>query len=244
MATFERFAEVCPIAITPGSVTKRHPPEPDVVCEFTAAREMVAFELIEIVDQGFARLEAGQSRDMELLRKAYCEAHSVLREALRERLGTVSVTVAFERRSSSRDRRASIPTVLHELSRLPAGFEGQWRPQPGSQLHERVWYIRVKRSQCDGIRFYVSANTSVGDPTVDLVKSKWCKTYETTRPIELLAYYALQPVAPEAWWLERLESFVEGNWGTGPFRRVWLFESWSSTILATIQRPNEPRGAA
>ena len=61
--TFRRFAEVCPVAIALGSITTQKSPQPDIACELSATREEVAFELVEIVDNEFARLESNQSRE-------------------------------------------------------------------------------------------------------------------------------------------------------------------------------------
>lgn len=241
VTTFRRFAQVCPVEISSGSITTRNPPEPDIICEFTATQEEVAFELVEIVDERFVRLESDQSQDMGSLRAAYRASPPELRAALDERLGNAIVSVAFEHALPSRERQASIPVVLHELAVFDPTYVGEWRPRSDSPLHQKVRYIRVLRGESQGPDFYVDANTSIGDPTVERVRAKWLKAYRTAHPIELLAHYELQPVAPEVMWLPELRSFIEANWATGPFRRVWLFDwlfdSWSQKILYTAVRP-------
>ena len=71
LAIFRNFAEVCPLDIIRESISKRNPPEPDVLCKFAEGEEEVAFELVEIIDEGWARLTSGQFREAKSLREAY-----------------------------------------------------------------------------------------------------------------------------------------------------------------------------
>ena len=74
---------------------------------------------------------------------------------------------------------------------------------------------------------------------IDRLRDKWKKKYETENPIELLAYYGLQPIAPEPMWLPALRDFLEANWSSSPFHRVWVLDSWGSRILTEIGRPDD-----
>ena len=69
-----------------------------------------------------------------------------------------------------------------------------------------------------------------------LIQGKWIKKYETHRPIELLAYYSRHPTIPEAFWLGPVQSFVDANWTTSPFRKVWIFDPGSERILFAVSR--------
>ncbi len=237
LVTFRRFAEVCPIAIEEESIVKRQPPEPDISCQLAGSGETVAFELVQIIDEGWARLTSAQFRDGDSLRTEYDATTGILRRALDDRLANALVYVRFRRELSSRERRAAIPDILRELAKLPAAYVGDWKPDSGTPLFGKVRSIRVSRGDFQGPEFDVEAVSSIGDPTVDRVRAKWQKSYTTRHPIELLAYYELQPLAPEVFWLSRLTSFVEQNWTTAPFRRVWLFDVGARTIAYSAVRP-------
>lgn len=240
LATFRRFAGVCPVIIQSESISKRQPPEPDIACTLRQTGEEVAFELVQIVDEGLARSSSHQTLDMESFRNAY-RGDAELQAALDERFGDACISIAFVPGLASRHRRSSIQMVLRELATMDSAYVGEWRPPHGSPLCDIVWYILIRRGQFQGPDFYVPADTSIGDPTVARVKTKWHKVYRTQRPIELLAYYCVQPVGPEAWWLSSLRDFLGANWATGPFRRIWVFDSWEQTILYHEERPENAR---
>jgi len=54
---FRRFASVAGLPVLAGSVQSRCPPEPDILCEVDSAG-LVAFELVDLVDQGLAHATA------------------------------------------------------------------------------------------------------------------------------------------------------------------------------------------
>lgn len=51
---FKLFAEQGPLHIVPSSIESRDPPSPDIVCTLEGG-ERVAFELVELVDEDFAK---------------------------------------------------------------------------------------------------------------------------------------------------------------------------------------------
>src|SRR2546422_7762997 len=60
-ASFLEFATVAGLPVVTGTVESRKPPEPDILCE-VQARGLVAFELVNLIDQGLARMEAQAAR--------------------------------------------------------------------------------------------------------------------------------------------------------------------------------------
>jgi hypothetical protein len=54
---FTQFAAVAGLPLIPGSIESRRPPEPDILCEL-AGSGRVAFELVDLVDEGLARTVA------------------------------------------------------------------------------------------------------------------------------------------------------------------------------------------
>lgn len=237
LVTFRRFADVCPVAIDPVSIEKRDPPEPDIVCRFAESGEEVAFELVEIIDQDWARLTSGQFREAAALRAAYESASGGLRVALDSQLHNALVYVEFRPGLASQERKEAVPLILHELSSLPAHQTGIWRPGPGTLLATTLRSITISRGEFHGPQFDVEAVSFIGDPTVQRIRSKWRKSYSTSRPIELLAFYELQPLMPVDIWKSHLDSFVQVAWNSGPFRRVWLFDVSSESIPYRADRP-------
>jgi hypothetical protein len=211
LAILRVFAEICPLSILPASIGNRDPPEPDVVCAIGNGEEQVAFELVEIIDDGWASLTSGQFRDTTSLRQAYRSSTGDQRIALDERLGNALVYVSFCAGITAKRRRAAVSEILHYLSTIAPDFSGDWKPPVGSALHDTVRAIRTSRGDFPGPEFDVEAVAAISDPTVDTIRAKWAKTYSSPHPIELLAYYELQPQAPEVLWLPALESFFRDN---------------------------------
>ncbi len=54
---FTEFATVAGLQVVPGSVESRPSPEPDILCEL-ADRGRIAFELVNVVDDGLMRTVA------------------------------------------------------------------------------------------------------------------------------------------------------------------------------------------
>ncbi len=229
LGIFQTFAEVCPLNITQESISKRNPPEPDVLCKLAEGEE-VAFELVEIIDKDWARLTSGQFREAQTLRDGYRASTGEYRRALDERIADALVYVSFVADVHAKQRRSAVPDILRLLSTIRPDFCGDWKPSSGTTLHGTVRGITVSRGDWDGPEFDVEAVGAIGDPTLERVLAKWRKSYASAHPIELLAYYELQPQAPKALWLSSLDSFVRDNWNASPFRQVWVFDIGSRTI--------------
>ena len=238
LAIFRVFAEVCPLNVVLTSIENRDPPEPDVVCGIGNGEEQVAFELVEIIHDGWASLTSGQFRDTTSLRDAYKSSTGEQRIALDGRLGNALVYVSFCAGIPAKRRRAAVSDILEYLSTILPDFTGDWKPPVGCALHDTVRSIRISRGDFPGPEFDVEAVTAIGDPTVDTIRAKWAKNYSSPHPIELLAYHELQPQAPEVLWLPALESFLRDNWDGSPFRRVWLFDVGPRTISMVFSQPS------
>lgn len=244
LVTFRRFAKVCPLGVDLSSVEKRNPPEPDICCRLANSGEEVAFELVEIIDRGWARLTSEMFRDVGLLRAGYGSARGSFRDALDAQLNNALVYVSFKRGVTSRKRRDAVPVILEQLAALPVGYEGCWQPPADSSTAETLGSLTISRGRFQGPEFDVEAVSSIREPTVERIRAKWGKRYITPRPVELLAFYELQPMVPEGLWKSRLDSFVEGHWTAGPFRRMWLFDIGSGSISYRAERPGEFGSAA
>jgi hypothetical protein len=242
LAVFRTFAEVCPLNIIPESIAKRNPPEPDVFCALADSEEEVGFELVEIIDEGWASLTSGQCREARSLQEAYLASAGEYRLALDERIANALVYVSFVANVQARRRRSAVSEILLHLSTIKPEFCGEWKPLLGTPLHGTVRAIKISRVDFPGPEFDVEAAAAIGDPTLERVRGKCRKSYASAHPIELLAYYELQPQSPKALWLPRLDSFVRENFDASPFRRLWVFDVGSRSISYSFARPSRGAG--
>src|SRR5262245_54341311 len=94
LAVFEAFIVAAGLNVAPGSVEKRAPPEPDILCQLCDLGT-TAFELVEVIDSGFAQMVSDQIR----VERALCEAVEGLemaaRDALRSRLRDALVFIRY-----------------------------------------------------------------------------------------------------------------------------------------------------
>jgi hypothetical protein len=66
------------------------------------------------------------------------------------------------------------------------------------------------------------------DPTREQLGRKLGKHYKTAVPVELAAYFFSEPDGTGGW-LADVQRFVAPR--RSPFRRVWIFDLWSWSIL-------------
>lgn len=238
LAVFRQFLQcVGSPCVRLDSIEKRSPPEPDILCEVERAGS-IAFELVEIVESGWAQLVNDHIRLEKALYLAN-ERQAVSREnTLFDLFADGLVYVRFCRRVAVGQRERSISALFEFLVSLPRHFVGHASPDAGTELASSVSSIAVSRGEyCSGPFFQVEAVDSIGDPTVERIQAKWNKRYATRHPVELLAYYDLHPTIPQALWIKKLRSFVEMNWATAPFNRVWICDLASKQVLFVASAP-------
>ena len=143
LAIFRNFAEVCPLNIIRESISKRNPPEPDVLCKLAESEEEVAFELVEIIDEGWACLTSGQFREAKSLREAYLASTGEYRRALDERIAKMPLCTF---------RLSPTLKLGSAVRRCPTSFvicrpSGPTSAANGSLLPARRWTKRCGPSQ-------------------------------------------------------------------------------------------------
>jgi len=239
---FLRFARAAGLAIDEGSVEKRPPPEPDILCR-TATGEPLAFELVELIDESYARRTSMQLKLKARFETAYAGLEPSRKYAIEQRAGNALIHVVFEEESAYRSREEAINSIFDKLVNLNSGFEGELRRVDGAELPAGVREIRVTRLESPGPYFDVDSVGSFGDPTMVAIRGKWAKEYVSPFPIELLAYYELQPELPEGFWRPQLVSLIEGSTGTSPFRRVWVYDCGAHAVRFSSSSEATGRGA-
>lgn len=82
-AVFRNFAAAARLPVVPDSIESRSPPEPDILCEYIDG-DRVAFELVELVDQGLAHVTARALADPDDIRAVWFDDPTF--ERIREKL--------------------------------------------------------------------------------------------------------------------------------------------------------------
>jgi hypothetical protein len=226
---FLDFAQACGLAIQLDSIEKREPPAPDILCQID--REgAVAFEMVELIDQGLAQQTHESIRLPQLLEDIYQNLPTGARTTIKECFKNALVHVTFHTETSSRGRENALPLLLDWLQGFSPCFIGSTHPGERSSLHRVVSEITVSRGDFPGPFFDVDAGGAFADPTLERVSKKFEKKYVSSTPVELLAYYELQPVLSEDLWLPQLRAFITQHIGSSGYRRAWIYDIKSKTI--------------
>lgn len=234
---FLRFATVCGLAVQPDSIEKRKPPEPDILCKIEEEGS-VAFEMVELIDPGLAQRTYGQIKCQQLFDDAYRSLPIDQQTQLEKHVGNALVHVAFRSNTSSRAQEDSLPLVLSWLQELEPSFVGTSSPAAQSSIGKVVRKITVSRGDFIGPCFDIEAAGPFAEPSLERIRQKFAKAYSSDFPVELLAYYELQPVLPDALWVPQLHTFINQHLGDSQFRRVWVYDIQSNEIKRVWGRPS------
>ena len=232
VAVFRLFATACPLPVCLDSIQSRMPPEPDILCEVTGEGP-VAFELVESIDARYAQ----QTNDAIELKLRFEEAYNALplrdKKQLRDKYSDALILVDFHPAAKKHQKEAAVPEILDWLKVLPALSKGKARPPSGSRLAKVVRKVRVNRGGFRGPQFDVDNVGSLWDSTLRQIRSKLerKKPYETSHPLELLAYLNIQPVLPEEVWLDEIHEYVSEHLETSQFRRVWILDAGRGKVM-------------
>lgn len=222
---FRSFAENGPLAIDLDSIESPSPPAPDILCRVERLG-FVAFELVELVDEEYARGIVLMARTQRMLRDLPDRLPADLRSSLNE-FGDPYIAFDFVGNLPLRAREQAAVDALRwllnqESKRDHYAIEGD--------LRSRVEAIHVHRPWRWGLKFEISSAGFVGDPTVARLESKFGKTYKSEHPVELLMYTEIDLIMPEDIWRPTVEPFVQERLATSPFRRVWLYKVGTRSV--------------
>jgi len=219
---FSSFAAVCPLKIDISSIEKRDRPDPDIFCQTSEGPR--AFEMVELVDrERVARPIGDQMEMMDALRDASQE----LPEAEAKVLSGVWAQVNTRPDLSLRRRKQIAKDVIKEMVRRGEGFMEKFSLNDGER---EVAAIEVKRLDwIDKPHFHVPAGGALDPVPLDAVAAKFAKDYQSTAPIDLLAYYDRQH-APLEEQIAELAKFIQGNMNGSPFQRFWIFNTYDKKI--------------
>lgn len=209
------------------TIETRRPPEPDILCNVSGMGP-TAFELVEIVEEDWAQLVSNQIR----LEKSLYLAHEQTGEPLSDAYADALIYLRCLPKVPIKQRERVIPALFDFLMMLEPGVKGDISIGDSSDLAGIVRSVHVSRGDFGpGPFFQVEAVKAISDPTAPSIRAKWHRHYQTPYAIELLAYYDWHPTTPEVMWIGEVRRFIEANWATSPFRRVWICDIATKQIL-------------
>lgn len=212
------------------SIERRADPEPDIRCVLLDGSQL-AFELTQLVDnQSIARPTGADSRFRDHLAKERAR----LQGSLQPKFGNARIVLWPSDLSRSR---SAIPRLLSWLAQQPCGIAGDLNLEQAPEIKQHFCRVTIDRRssfQSYGPFFTIRPVPagSYGDPAVDGIQKKFCKSYTTNVPIELLAFLHLQPTPLLPTWLETQMEFIHQGLSSSPFQRVWLYSCCEHRILA------------
>jgi hypothetical protein len=224
---FRRFAEISTLPIAVDSVESRCPPEPDILC-MVEGEGQVAFELVEIIDESFAKRTDAQIDMHNHIENLYESLPEIDKSILSHRLGDALIYICFKPGVSLKKKREIAKDILAHLKSTDLHFEGDVLLSANLKtLIRRITVFRGVVGPC----FDIEGVGTLGDPILERLKEKFSKAYESHFPIELLAYYDLQPVRPDSHWLLKATIFIKDSIQQSPFRRVWMFDVHNERVI-------------
>lgn len=222
-AVFSQFAAAAQLPVVAGTIESRPEPEPDILCR-VEGDGLVAFELVRLVDQNYAR-------GMEVLGRAHREARDFVDglageqgEQFRAMYADALIGVEIGNAITNRHWRESLPLLVPLLLQQAAGVVDQDLAIP-EDLRGRFHRVSVYRGVAGPI-IDPSFMHRVGDPTLERITEKFePDRYETGHPKELLAYvYGIDLLYPENVWLPMYATKLAELREQSDFRRLWVYK--------------------
>jgi hypothetical protein len=224
---FRLFAAAAELEITEGSIEKREPPEPDILCELQG-QGTTAFELVETIDPALAQTVAAQIKLQQVLRERAASALSDLGDAL--------VFVQYVQSTLVQERLRTVVNLIEYLRSLPSGFNGDHLVPRDAPLGSVVRAVRVTRGSFVGPIFQVEGGAWLSDPLVECIGRKFANRYPVDHRLELLAFYELQFTPMVAMKIPEVGAYVESRLLESQFERVWVFDAENRSVLFSCDR--------
>ena len=218
---FRSFADNGSLPIQQTSIEKQVPPKSDILCKIAGEGE-VAFELVQIVDPVIAKIASDTCVHRREFEKAYNQLSGPESAKFKELYRNALLCFSFHPKVSLRKRNRAITDAVKYLLSIPPSFEGEVALP--SCVRNAIKKIHIYRGEFIGPIFDDTNAYSFCEPACECVKAKFEKKYDPSVPIELLAYYTIQPILPYDHWLPRLERTIQERLPSSPFRRVWVFD--------------------
>jgi hypothetical protein len=231
---FTSFAEVSGLLIRRESIVHQNPPLPDILCAQEDGTR-VAFELTELVDNGFMRRLGFSTKCKDALRDCLRQELDIADSAHFTKLyHNARLVFHFAPKTGDKKRLGKPRELLLALLAEPEDFTGNALLND-SRFSGILSYVRVFRGLFVGPIIDTDTFGGLGDPTEETIRKKLTKTYPCPDPIQLLAYYVWDLMPPEESWKEsaaRVSHFIAKS----QFERIWLYDHVNRKVAYVIER--------
>ena len=189
----------------------------------------MAFELVEIVDPVIAKSASDTCVHRREFEKTYNHLSGPESDKFKKSYRNALLCFSLHTKVSLRKRKLAITDAVKYLLNLPPSFQGEVALP--SCVRNAIKKIHIYRGEFIGPIFDDTSAYSFCEPASERVKAKFENKYDQSAPIELLAYYTIQPRLPDSHWLPRLERTIQEGLPSSPFRRVWVFDFSRKEIM-------------
>jgi len=231
LIVFQRFAKHYPAKLV--RIQTRNPPEPDIRCS-TSDGVPLAFEVVEIIDQDFARANSAMVTLKKEFEKSFVSLSGNSRLLLDASLANAAVFVTYQDGTSLQQRRSAIPAVFKFLETLKPTDSGNFDTDKDDSLKSVVKSIRILRGNFNGPSWNITTVGLLSDPTIQRLAAKFAKEYSSdAQTIGLLAFFQFQPeLLPD--FIPTIEDFVRAKIRSSQFSAVWIYSAASDKVLSHI----------
>ena len=219
-----RLAELAALPLDMESVESCSPPEPDVHVKRHSG-EFVSFEVTEICNSKNPQFLFSAPIIASIIEEAIESLPHKRQRRFHQRFTNHPLQFTFRGDVSKSKIQGAISWVLEELIEMEE-VECTFSSFTSKQAKSIIAHVKSVGNLCNynGINFSIGGFFNSYAPVVETVEAKLVKRYETTSPIELLAYYGAHayPSDPSTW--RTTLKLILDKRGCGPFQRVWVMD--------------------
>jgi hypothetical protein len=229
LEVFREFVAASGLAVRPGAITHRHPPEPDITCEIEG-EGTVGFEVTELIDHGFMeRLDLMGKTQKALMNFWRTDISLEQSTEFQRKYAHALLHFRFGSNVGFNKRRAAFVQIFDALLAIPDDFTGEaLRLDP--KLLPVLEVVSIRRASFVGPMLDVDNFGWLGDPTKTTISKKLSKKYASDYPIDLLAYVDWDILPPAGAWKAAAEEAAEAL-PASQLRRIWVFDRSKKQVL-------------
>lgn len=231
LTIFKSFATKYPGGLR--EIENRIPPEPDIRCKDSNGN-VCAFELVELIDQAYARKNSAMFDLSTDIRKSFKSLPRNQHKLLQSILKNADIFVEYLDEATIQKKRSIIPEIFKFLESLNSNDSGTFPTHGVDSLKHTVKKISIYRGIFEGPIWDVINAGILDDLPIKQLLDKFKKKYNTdTKKIELLAYFESQgPPLPD--FVPVIENAIKKNIGSSQFSAVWIYSHRGDKILSHI----------
>ena len=174
---FTQFCKTAQLQVIPGSVKNQAPRAPDILCEIKS-EGYVAFELVEILDEKFARRRNRKTKFPSMLHDYLDNMPQERSKAFKNKFSDTIIFFYFKEKISITLIKNSVGKIFEHLMSLdPAIEETKFRSD--KRLKQILRYATINRNQSYGPSFESNDGGFVGEHYVNVLEKKFNKEYDS-----------------------------------------------------------------